>query len=47
MSEPGWDMGCGHFDSYGDPNHDCSKWNTRGGRFENWLLRMRVKWWPW
>lgn len=21
-----WDMGCGHFDAYGDPNHDCSRW---------------------
>lgn len=24
--EPSWDMGCGHFDSFGDPTHDCSSW---------------------
>jgi len=26
---PSWDMGCGHFDSYGDPNHDCSTWTDQ------------------
>lgn len=29
MIEPSWTMKCGHFDSYGDPSHDCSKWGDK------------------
>lgn len=25
-TEPSWNMGCGHFDSLNDPDHDCSSW---------------------
>lgn len=38
-----WDLGCGHFDSYGDPKHDCSKWGTKRYRFKAWLIRLRWK----
>lgn len=37
IGEPSWSMGCGHFDSYGDPDHDCSTWGDDESSYNDWM----------